>query len=146
MDDDVPSLLTSPTAHRLDVKRIGIAAALGALICVVVAVVRDPPISAEARAIAASKQVLSEYLQAPSTVKYLSEKVVASNSLGLFVVLFVLDAQNAFGVPLRHTLCVAVHLHENKTFTYNKVRGVAECENPPSQEEVDLLTEAVVRQ
>jgi hypothetical protein len=86
------------------------------------------------------KSVILASVYSPSTTKFLSVSFVAKEDDYVFAHV-VADITNRFGVPLRKSLCViylvgATHVH------WSTNRGISECDNPPTSDEINELKRA----
>ena len=91
-------------------------------------------------AILCAKSEMKEKLKAPSTVKWISSKVLDYN-INKFLVHLVFSAQNHFGVPIRNSYCVVLELNMKKSGRYsiNKYFGVLKCGLYPTEREKKVL-------
>jgi hypothetical protein len=103
-----------------------------------------PPSAPKAhRAESVARQMVEDKLEAPSTAKYQAVRILESEG-NYHLLQVVVDAQNKFGVMLRHKLCVVVKFKasDKSNFYFNRENGVQGCEDPPTDEERRLMKSA----
>ena len=90
------------------------------------------------RAISAAKTLVYKNLKAPATARWASATVVARKS-PRFLVHVLVDAQNDFGALIRNSYLVAVALEGGEKFSFSPAFGLQECNNPPSEAEIQVM-------
>jgi len=72
-----------------------------------------------------AKNVIDDYLKAPSTASSAYEKVLEKDSYGRAIVLVEVDAENSFGALIRTKCCVVIQgINYDDTFDYNTLNSV----------------------
>ncbi|MBI2058849.1 MAG: hypothetical protein HYT87_03685 [Nitrospirae bacterium] len=82
-----------------------------------------------------AKKVVSEYLKAPSTARWVSASI-ADQAPPQYIVHVVVDAQNSFGAMIRNSYCVYVRLGEGGKLDTSDPN---ECSTPPTPDELYVM-------
>lgn len=97
------------------------------------------PEQTESEARAAALELLQDKLMAPATAKVQSVKLL-ERSFRWYFFYVVVDAQNNYGVYLRHYYCIVLDtVPGSRTYRYNKNHAVQECGIDPEKGTVDHI-------